>query len=534
MALANIAALLAKWGHSVLVVDWDLEAPGVERFFLRSTAGLSEQRLSKPGIVDLITEKAKGKEINWRDCLMEALPFGPSAPVSILSAGQSDEKYISKIQALDFEQLFRETDLGAYIEKLRNEWIAQFEFVLIDSRTGITDIGGICTIHLPDILVLLFTASNPSVEGVLDVLTRARLQQAQLPFDRRRLLSLPVPARDESRTELEKANLWKRVFAERLGEIYKDWLPADKTPEEALEIIRIPYIPYWSFGEPLPVVEEGANDPSTLSFAYQILTRFVAARLDWTSAFAGDVFSPIVTRTPKSWDLRWLNSQRKRATAGLKREGWKGSVEYTFMVTRALVRRQQDDLLMSARRAAIHTFGWPIGVVLDREHMRPRPTADGIFAELKTEHSYDYWVLTRRLEFYTLMSLFEDSRGENVLFTDTQIARTTEALLYCLRLYSNLGVDGSATVKFAIRYTGLKGRQLTTASQTRFWPGNDVNTSADKVGGEVTFALDSLEGQVVDLVEKLCTPLFLVFNFARLTHPVYDEIVDNYRGGKIH
>ena len=29
MALANVAALLAKWGNSVLVVDWDLEAPGI-------------------------------------------------------------------------------------------------------------------------------------------------------------------------------------------------------------------------------------------------------------------------------------------------------------------------------------------------------------------------------------------------------------------------------------------------------------------------------------------------------------------------
>ena len=36
MALANTAALLAKWGRRVLVVDWDLEAPGIEQFFLHS------------------------------------------------------------------------------------------------------------------------------------------------------------------------------------------------------------------------------------------------------------------------------------------------------------------------------------------------------------------------------------------------------------------------------------------------------------------------------------------------------------------
>ena len=32
MALANVATLLATWGKSVLVIDWDLEAPGIEHF----------------------------------------------------------------------------------------------------------------------------------------------------------------------------------------------------------------------------------------------------------------------------------------------------------------------------------------------------------------------------------------------------------------------------------------------------------------------------------------------------------------------
>jgi len=30
MALANVAALLARWGRRVLIIDWDLEAPGIE------------------------------------------------------------------------------------------------------------------------------------------------------------------------------------------------------------------------------------------------------------------------------------------------------------------------------------------------------------------------------------------------------------------------------------------------------------------------------------------------------------------------
>ena len=39
MALANVAALAAKSGRSVLIVDWDLEASGIERLLRGSNAG---------------------------------------------------------------------------------------------------------------------------------------------------------------------------------------------------------------------------------------------------------------------------------------------------------------------------------------------------------------------------------------------------------------------------------------------------------------------------------------------------------------
>src|SRR5947207_7956161 len=54
MALANVAVLLAKWGKKVLVVDWDLEAPGVEHFFADGNA-LNELQ-QKRGLIDILTK----------------------------------------------------------------------------------------------------------------------------------------------------------------------------------------------------------------------------------------------------------------------------------------------------------------------------------------------------------------------------------------------------------------------------------------------------------------------------------------------
>jgi hypothetical protein len=122
MALANVAALLAKWGRSVLIVDWDLEASGIESFFEGATPGLRDLRRSRLGVVDLIMAKAQRYEIDWGECLIEAYPFGTANPVSIITAGCSDDGFTERMQRLDFGHLFAEFELGSYIEKLQMYW----------------------------------------------------------------------------------------------------------------------------------------------------------------------------------------------------------------------------------------------------------------------------------------------------------------------------------------------------------------------------------------------------------------------------
>jgi hypothetical protein len=212
---------------------------------------------------------------------LRVFPFGEQYRLYILSAGQDDGDYLKRFQTLDWELLFEQHQLGQYLEELRHQWCADFDYVLVDSRTGITDIGGICTIYLPDVLVLFFTTNRQSLDGVTDVASRANLARSRLPFDRAKLVAVPVPARDESRTEYEQALRWRRIFARTLAPLYQEWLPFNKTPEDILELLRIPYIPYWSFGERLPVVEEGVSDPTSLGFAYASLARLIFNRLTW-------------------------------------------------------------------------------------------------------------------------------------------------------------------------------------------------------------------------------------------------------------
>ncbi len=289
MALANVAALLAKWGHRVLVVDWDLEAPGIEKFFNSPSIRLSSKRSTTPGITDVIYAHLDGKSLDWRKCIIKAASSHFEKELSILTAGRETADYVQKVQNIDWDHLFEKKRFGLVLEEMRSEWLSDYDFILVDSRTGITDIGGICTIHLPDIIILMFTTNRQSLDGVKDVINRARIQHRLLPFDRQTLIAVPVPARDESRTEYEKAAAWKKTFALELAELYSDWLPKNKEPSEILDVLRIPYIPYWSFGEKLPVIEEGTSAPESIGFSFQVLARTLAGKLSWDEIFEGPV-----------------------------------------------------------------------------------------------------------------------------------------------------------------------------------------------------------------------------------------------------
>ena len=56
MSLANAAWILASQGHRVLVVDWDLESPGLHRFFHPFLD--QEAMRDTKGVIDIISDYA--------------------------------------------------------------------------------------------------------------------------------------------------------------------------------------------------------------------------------------------------------------------------------------------------------------------------------------------------------------------------------------------------------------------------------------------------------------------------------------------
>ncbi|ETR67533.1 MAG: hypothetical protein OMM_05086 [Candidatus Magnetoglobus multicellularis str. Araruama] len=200
--------------------------------------------------------------------------------IDLITAGKRTNGYFQKLKKLDLNQLYIENNGFEFIEGLRDEWKAEYDFILVDSRTGVTDIGEISTIQLPDMLVFFFTAMEQSVNGVVDIYRKVMKAYQKFPNERLKLLSIPVPGRFDSKEEFEVAQQWFDIFATKLADIYLDWLPRSVTIKSILELTKIPYIAYFSFGEKLPVIDQGTNDPAGLGYAYENLAALIANNLE--------------------------------------------------------------------------------------------------------------------------------------------------------------------------------------------------------------------------------------------------------------
>jgi hypothetical protein len=189
----------------------------------------------------------------------------------------------------------------------------------------------------------------------------------------------------------------------------------------------------------------------------------------------------------------------------------------------------------AAEHAPIHTFGWPIAVFLQKDDIRPHPRADGIAAEIPREgrDACDYWALRRNGEFYWRGTLFEDDRSKGQIFFDTRIVRVTEALLYCARLYTALGLDRRCVVTITIRHFGLKGRRLSSANPNRILHDERDPAQVNASVVQLTVRLEQLESELVSLVKEVLAPLFALFDFFELNDRVYEDIVNKFVAGQV-
>ena len=175
MALVNVAAELAQKGRRVLVVDFDLEAPGLDTFRLPQT------QTTSGGIVDFVHRyRESGTAPDVADYLSEAWrPSNGNGQLWIMPSGAHVAGYSTTLANIDWGALYDRHDGYLLFEDLREQWRATInpDYVLIDSRTGHTDTGGICTRQLPDSVVVFFFPNEQNLRGLTKVVSDIKAER---------------------------------------------------------------------------------------------------------------------------------------------------------------------------------------------------------------------------------------------------------------------------------------------------------------------------------------------------------------------
>ena len=205
MALANVAAMLAKEGRRVLLIDFDLEAPGLDAF-----EGLGCAK-GNSGVVEYVAEYlATGKAPPIGSFVRECVPSSTHlrGKLWLMPSGKKDQQYNRDRARINWTELYDKYDGERFIEN----WKADIEktyspdYVLIDSRTGLTDVGGICTLHLPQLVVLIYALNDQNIHGIAGVARAVSKAENTRPPQLLTVAS-PVPPMPKEKTGLLQKRL---------------------------------------------------------------------------------------------------------------------------------------------------------------------------------------------------------------------------------------------------------------------------------------------------------------------------------------
>src|SRR4029078_1296056 len=97
------------------------------------------------------------------------------ADIWAMPAGRRNREYSRRLASIDWQSLYSLQQGYLFFEDLKQQWKQEeFDYVLIDSRTGHTDVGGICTRQLPDAVVLMFFPNDQNLVGLESVVKDIR------------------------------------------------------------------------------------------------------------------------------------------------------------------------------------------------------------------------------------------------------------------------------------------------------------------------------------------------------------------------
>jgi MinD-like ATPase involved in chromosome partitioning or flagellar assembly len=290
MAVSNVAWVLASNGKDVLLIDWDLEAPGLHRY-LRPFL-IDPELAGTPGLIDFVWDAAQTSVSpveNEAPSPSTAFPslldyvvglnwdFHGGGSISFIPAGRQDENYAQRVNTFSWDNFYDRLGGGKILHAERDRLRASYDYVLIDSRTGVSDTSSICTVQMPDCLAILFTLNRQSMRGAAAVARSIRAQRDDaFPI-------FPVPTRIENKeaVKFDRAiNYARRTFAPFLLHVQSQKSEIDLDQQVSYwQDVETPYDTVYAFEEVPAAFNDEPGRYRTVLAANEHLASWITNRI---------------------------------------------------------------------------------------------------------------------------------------------------------------------------------------------------------------------------------------------------------------
>lgn len=271
VCLLNVAWELALRGKRVALMDLDLEAPGLHRaHLLEGTKGSNMRPVgARQGLLHAFynwmnrVDEQKGMSDPFDLPIVTGL--GPGKRIALLPTGRSDDdekvddEYQNMLHRFNWGTFYHEPYFGgSFLEKVVELLDQQhYEHLLVDARTGLTDVRYVTTIHLPDLVVLVTNLTEQSLRG-----TREQIQR----IDKINKECLQKNGSHHRRQDLEQTPIEKLIVASPvpLGEweIRKQRLGGAKKLLRGCEIdVVVDHLPILAYHEDNQILDWKRDDP---------------------------------------------------------------------------------------------------------------------------------------------------------------------------------------------------------------------------------------------------------------------------------
>jgi MinD-like ATPase involved in chromosome partitioning or flagellar assembly len=247
LALVNIATRLSEFGKKVCIIDFDLEAPGLHIKFPTPSVYLADDY---KGIVDYVYKFSNEGILDnkIKDYSFDIPVLGGSVPLTLIPAGNtSNPKYWMQLSKIDWYNLIYDNPNGlAFFLNLKEVIKKEIkpDYLLIDSRTGISEMSGISLSLLADEVVIIAANNKENLSGARNIIRSLSKGENNILGKQPKInfVLSRVPFTDNPEDRSKEQLLLNRIKREYLLPFVKDIniIHSDRELEE-VERVKIAY-----------------------------------------------------------------------------------------------------------------------------------------------------------------------------------------------------------------------------------------------------------------------------------------------------